>query len=271
MVTQTRKMLQELYPDRFNPVGPVGRAPRRTLRRRLLGKALALPDRALRPIGDRIGRFPKRRVLLVALLFLFASQCLILIHYYNKFLIMESDVHAAKSQVDVQLQRRKNIVASLNALVVAYARHEKDIFEHGIDTRTGLLRPQPAGPAGNGQAEKPAPRLPLPGLGADSALSRLLAVAEAFPGLRLSENYQRFMDALVDSETKIAEQRMLLNQRSNSMATAIGTFPALWYNRLLRFRVPMFYIADPDVNEPVRLELASGQGGPAAVQATQPE
>ena len=41
-----------------------------------------------------------------------------------------------------------------------------------------------------------------------------------------------------------------------TMATATSTFPAIWYNKLLRFKTPAFYVADADVEKAIKLELA---------------
>ena len=249
MVMQMRKVLKELYPDRFGKA----RNPAEVSDRRLLGRLLG---GKLKPPGMRFRRISRKQLTYAVLLALLISQALVLIYYYNKFLILESNVRAAKSQVDVQLQRRKNIVASLNTIVVAYAKHEKEIFERGIDTRKDMVRPAPAEPAKDAKAQNPGPRLAIPGLGISPDLSKILALGESFPGLRLSENYQRLMDALVEVEMKIAEQRMLLNHRANDMTTGIATFPANLYNLVLRFKTPTFYAADADVDKPIKLELA---------------
>ena len=249
MVMQMRKVLKELYPDRFGNA----RKPAEASDRRLLGRFF---DRRLKSAGTRLSRISKKRLACTALLALLIFQALMLIYYHNKFLILEANVHAARSQVDVQLQRRKNIVASLNTIVVAYAKHEKEIFERGIDTRKDMVHPAPAEPAKDAKAQNPGPRLAIPGLSVDPALSKILALGESFPGLRLSENYQRLMDALVEVEMKIAEQRMLLNHRANDMTTGIATFPANLYNLVLRFKTPTFYAADADVDKPIKLELA---------------
>lgn len=247
MAVEIRKVVQGLYPERFG-----------TSAKPVVVKQAQLVKRPNGSPAHR--RVPQRkrsrtRIILLLLIPTLAGYVGMHIYYYNKFVTMSADIHAARSQVDVQLQRRKDIVASLNAVVVAYAKHEKEIFEHSIDTRKDMVHPTPAlaeqGKDAQGQSAAP----PLPGFSLDTSLSRILAVAEAFPGLRLSENYQKLMDALVEVETKLAEQRMALNHATNDMSTAICTFPALWYNRFLRFEVPDFYAADPDAAKPITLDL----------------
>lgn len=249
MVMQMRKVLKELYPDRFGSARKPAEAPGKNLLGGLLIKKPKLN-------GGHFSRITKRHLVCAAAISLVTIQAFVIIYYYNKFLTMESDVHAAKSQVDVQLQRRKNLVAELNAIVVSYAKHEKGIFELGIDTRKDMVRSTPPAAAKDGKAQNQGAKFAIPGLTADSPLSKLLAVGESFPGLRLSENYQRLMDALVEVETTIADKRMELNHKSNEMATATSTFPAVWYNRVvLHYKVPQFYAADADVDKPVKLDL----------------
>jgi len=237
-MVQVRKVVRELYPDQFG----LGRQPVEVPKRRFLRR---FADRRLRQVGTHLAPVTRKRLLYALTLVLLAIAAWAFIYYYNKFTVLHADIRAAQSQIAVQLQRRKDVVASLNTVVVAYAKHEKGIFELAVDTRKELVRPAPAGP-----------RLPIPGLGADPAMSKLLAVAEGFPALRLSENFQRLMDALVEVETKIAEQRMLFNSRCNEMATALDVFPASAFNKVLRFKMEGFYTADDDVHKPAKLDLA---------------
>ena len=246
-MVQVRKVVRELYPDQFG----IGRKPIEVPKRRFLRR---FADRRLRQVGTHLAPVTRKRLLYALTLVLFAIAAWAFIYYYNKFTVLHADILAAKSQIAVQLQRRKDVVASLNTVVVAYAKHEKGIFELAVDTRKELVHPAAAGTAK--ESQNSGLRLPIPGFGADPAMSKLLAVAEGFPSLRLSENFQRLMDALVEVETKIAEQRMLFNSRCNEMATALDLFPAYVFNKLLRFKVESFYTADDDVREPAKLDLA---------------
>ena len=61
--------------------------------------------------------------------------------YYNTFLSMAYDVGEAEAQIGTQLQRRKNIILSMNVMVLDYAKHERDIFNHATDSRKDMLAP----------------------------------------------------------------------------------------------------------------------------------
>ena len=89
----------------------------------------------------------------------------------------------------------------------------------------------------------------------DALLSKVFAIAERYPDLRLSENFQRYMDALVDAETKIAEQRMIYNKRANDMSTAVGTFPGFVFAKLYGFEPPAFFEPEAEARKPPKVRF----------------
>ncbi|HUU14384.1 MAG TPA: LemA family protein [Terriglobia bacterium] len=251
-----RKILRTLYPGRFSGGNP--------------------NSSAARPGKGKWKRYILRALLVFALLNLF-----FLFFYYNSFLSMEYDVQEAMAQVDTQLQRRMNIILNLSLMVRDYAKHEREIFTHTTDTRKEMLGPDsgtpptqappsnrgqnspgPTAPEGlDGLRQKPAneldallskPQMTVGDL--DALLSRVFAVAERYPDLRLSENFQRFMDALVDAENNIAEQRMIYNQRANIMSTAVGKFPGFVFAKIYGFEAPLFFEPEDEARKPPKLE-----------------
>ena len=165
-------------------------------------------------------------------------NAILLWYYYNDFVSLEYDVEESKAQIDTQLQRRKNILLNLTTMVEDYAKHEKLIFKDIAEIRAALLTPNrkqqaaPDDPPGNPGA---------PPIGLDAVFSKFLAIAESYPALRLNENFERFMDALVDAENKIADERMTYNERANDMSTAIKVFPGNIFAWLYGFTAPPFF------------------------------
>ncbi len=86
-----------------------------------------------------------------------------------------------------------------------------------------------------------------------SLLSKIFAIAERYPELRLSENFQHYMDALVEAETKIAEQRMTYNERANDMSTAVGKFPGFVFARIYGFESPSFFEPEAEARKPPKV------------------
>lgn len=227
-----RKILRTLYPERFS-----GRNPNSS--------------------GARPRRRSWKRYILGALLVIILLKLVFLLFYYNSFLSLQYDVEESRAQIDTQLQRRMNIILNLSLLVRDYAKHEREIFTHTTDTRKDMLEPESGTPPKQGPrsdrgrnnpgaqvSEELDALLSKPQMTAgdlDALLSRVFAIAERYPDLRLSENFQRFMDALVYAEDKIAEQRMIYNERANIMSTAVGKFPGFIFAKIYGFEAPVFF------------------------------
>lgn len=162
-------------------------------------------------------------------------------HYYNLFLSMHYDVQEAHAQIETQLQRRKNIIDSLGLMVLNYGKHEKEIFMHATEARSAQQKARSA-------------RSRTKGGGAGAVLGQIMAVAERYPDLRLSRNFQRFMDAFVESERQIASERKIYNARANKMSTQVGRFPGLIFARIYGFKAPEFFRPEPEALKPPRLK-----------------
>lgn len=209
----------------------------------------------------------KRYIWLLILVIVLIKATLFLV-YYNTFLSLHYDVQEAQAQVDTQLQRRMNIILNLSIMVVDYAEHEREIFTHAVDTRKEMLEggalsegaPGPnqgdKGLAGQEAADLDAllarvrnqggeDQSPAAASDLETLLSKVFAIAERYPELRLSENFLSFMDALVDAENKIADQRMIYNKLANEMSTAVGKFPGFIFAKIYGFEPPAFFEPDP--------------------------
>lgn len=245
MAVPLRRILKIFYPDRFS-----ARQPKKT------GAS-----------------FITMRLVFRLLILILILKVVFLLFYYNTFLSMQYDVEESRAQIDTQLQRRKNIILNLSLLVRDYAKHEMEIFTHTTDARKKMVDPGSVMPpdgemapdTAGGRAALGAPQ----GLGSlisksqmtaddlNSLLSRVFAIAEQYPSLRLSENFQRFMDALVEAEDKIAEQRMIYNVRANDMSTEVGKFPGFLFAKIFSFEAPPFFEPEEEARLAPRVEYAS--------------
>ena len=211
---------------------------------------------------------PRRRnakkIVFYAVFLLVALKIAGLWYYYNTFLSMEYDIEESRAQIDTQLQRRKNILLNLTTMVEDYAEYEKGLFKEIAAIRaavmgSGGVRPDDqralapgtdgADPAVEAAAPTGAAGL-APGDPITALASRLLAIAEGYPEVKLHENFQKFMEALVDAENTIAEERKLYNVRANDFSTAIGVFPGNLFAKLFRFKPPVFVPADVERTAP---------------------
>ena len=96
---------------------------------------------------------------------------------YNRLVGLRNNVEASWKQVDVQLQKRYDLVPNLVETVKGYAAHEKEVFERVTEARASCINAQ--GPEQQGAAENM-----LTG-----ALKSLFAVSEAYPDLKANQNF----------------------------------------------------------------------------------
>jgi LemA protein len=131
----------------------------------------------------------------------------------NELVQQQEAIKAAWAQVDVALQRRADLIPNLVETVKGYAAQEKQIFESVANARSALLNAK--SPAEKMQANQ----------GLDSAIGRLLMVAENYPNLKSNENFLRLQDELAGTENRIAVERRKYNETIQRYNTTIGLFP----------------------------------------------
>ena len=118
---------------------------------------------------------------------------------YNGLVRLRNKVNEAWSGIDVQLERRHDLIPNLVTAVQAYATHERELFDEVAAART--LAQAAQGPAQAGPAEAV--------LG--QAVGKLLAVSEAYPALTATQNFRDLQAQLEGTENRIAVERMRYN------------------------------------------------------------
>jgi LemA protein len=131
----------------------------------------------------------------------------------NELAVQKEAIDGAWAQVDVALQRRADLIPNLVNTVKGFAGHEKAVIDSITAARAAL------GGARNPQ-EKIAANTQL-----DSAISRLLVVAENYPNLKANENFLRLQDELAGTENRIAVERRKYNEVVQRYNTQIALFP----------------------------------------------
>jgi LemA protein len=150
-------------------------------------------------------------IIIVALLVLVA---LIYVLVRNSLVNLNQRVGESWSGIDVQLKRRHDLVPNLVETVKGYATHERETFEKVTQARAAAM--QASGPAQAGQAE-----------GAlTAALGGLRVVAEQYPELRATENFQQLQRQLSELEDEIQASRRIYNSNVQVFNTRIQQFPA---------------------------------------------
>jgi LemA protein len=157
---------------------------------------------------------------------------------YNRLVRLRNEVDTGWANIDVQLQRRGDLIPNLVEAVRGYAAHERGVFEEVTKARSELQRAATPGAAGHANDVLSA------------AVGRLFAVAEAYPELKASENFLRLQEDLTDTEDKISAARRYYNATVMHFNTAIQSIPWVLVARPLGFREKEFFSAEGDTALP---------------------
>ncbi|HEX6699884.1 MAG TPA: LemA family protein [Gaiellaceae bacterium] len=152
---------------------------------------------------------------------------------YNRLVRLRNRAENAWAQVEVQLKRRHDLIPNLIQTVKGYAAHERSAFDSVTEARASA------------QQAKSVEQQAAAESGLTAALGRLFAVAEAYPQLRASENFQQLQGELEETEDKIAVARQLYNDAVLSYDNARETLPTSLVAGMLSFEPrPYFEIDD---------------------------
>jgi LemA protein len=133
---------------------------------------------------------------------------------YNKFTAQEEAIKGQWGQVEVQLQRRHDLIPNLVETTKAFAQQEKDVYQSIADARAkmaGATTPAEKIAAANAES---------------SALARLMVVVENYPQLKSNETFARLMDELAGTENRISSERTRYNARITEYNTTRRKFPS---------------------------------------------
>lgn len=152
-----------------------------------------------------------------------------LITVYNALIRMQSRVHEALSDIDVQLKRRFDLIPNFVSTVKGYATHESGVFEKVTEARARI--------ASGGT--------PLERAGAENALSgtlkTLFAVAENYPDLKANTTFIELQRELSDTENKIQASRRFYNAMVLELNSAARSFPTNILALMFGFREEKFF------------------------------
>jgi LemA protein len=154
---------------------------------------------------------------------------LVLVLLYNRLVRLRNRSENAWSQVDVQLRRRYDLIPNLVEAVKGYAAHERATFEEVTKARSAAQEAQTV--EQQAQAEN----------ALTGAIGRLFALAEQYPQLRATENFQNLQANLADTEQKIAVARQVYNDTVQTYDTALETVPTNAVAGIFRFKERQYF------------------------------
>jgi LemA protein len=184
-------------------------------------------------------------VWLIVLLAVILLLALAVVVIYNRLVRLRNRCENAWAQVDVQLKRRYDLIPNLVETVKGYASHERATFDEVTRARTAAQQAQ--GVEEQAQAENVL----------TAALGRLFAVAEAYPELRATENFQQLQAQLAEVEQNIVISRQVYNDAVLSYENALETVPTNIVAGMFNFQPRAYFETEDATREAPSVQFSN--------------
>jgi len=157
---------------------------------------------------------------------------------YNLFIKLTQRASEAWADIDVQLKRRYDLIPNLIETVKGYAAHERGVFEEVTEARAKATQVHV-------DPSNVTPEQITAMAGAEGALTeslgKLLAIAEAYPDLKASQNFSELQTELTDTENKIQAARRFYNANVRDLGIALQSFPSNIVGGMFKFEEREFF------------------------------
>ena len=170
----------------------------------------------------------------------------VVVSLYNSLVRLNVRTDESWSDITVQLKRRADLIPNLVSTVKGYATHEKSVFEDVANARSAIMSAK--GPAETAKADNML----------SSTMKSLFAVAENYPDLKASENFQQLQGQLTDTEDKIQASRAIYNSNVKDFNTKRKVFPTNIFAGMLGFKADREFFdagGDQSINQPVAVKF----------------
>ena len=162
---------------------------------------------------------------------------------YNGLVGKQQAVKNEFSNVDVQLQRRADLIPNLVNTVKGYTKHEEQVFSEIADARSRLLNAKTVDEKADANAQ------------VSSTLGRLLALSESYPNLKADQQFLRLQDELAGTENRIAVARRDYNAKVLDYNTSRQRFPTAVFASVMGFTPAEEFKADPGSREAPKVDF----------------
>ena len=153
---------------------------------------------------------------------------------YNGLVTARNAFKNAFAQIDVQLQRRFDLIPNLVEIAKQYMSHERDTLEAVIAARSAAQSGLAAAKGNPGDPEAMAALAAAQGQ-LNAGLGRLLAIAEAYPDLKANQNMMQLTEELSSTENKVAFARQAFNDAVMGYNTKREVFPSSIFAGMFNF------------------------------------
>lgn len=149
---------------------------------------------------------------------------MIFFSYYNKFIILKQRIENSRSQIDVQMKKRADLIPNLVSTVKGYAKHERTVFNEVTKARTSFMKAKNFDSKVKASSQM------------QSALKGVFAVAENYPELKASANFLQLQQETASIEDKIAYARQFYNDSIMEYNNTIKKIPGKWFADLYKVK-----------------------------------
>jgi len=167
---------------------------------------------------------------------------------YNRIQSLDERAQQFQGQIEVQLQRRADLIGNLVETVKGYAAHEQAVFTQVANARAGLVNAVRSGDSeqmANANAQ-------LTG-----ALGRLFAVVEAYPNLKADQNFRMLQDELTGTENRVAVSRNDYNTAVADYNAYIRQFPQVITAKVTGAKPRKYFTAAPGTTEAPKVDFST--------------
>ena len=173
---------------------------------------------------------------------------------YNNFVKLVQRAEEAWADIDVQLKRRYDLIPNLIETVKGYAAHESGVFAEVTEARAKAtqIHVDPSNITAEQIQAMAGAEAALGG-----ALGKLLAVAEAYPDLKASQNFSELQTELTDTENKIQAARRFYNTNVRDLAISLQSFPQNLIGNMFGFKEREYFELEEgsEEKEPVKVDF----------------
>ena len=168
-----------------------------------------------------------------------------IIAMYNSLVQARIKVDNAWSQIDVQLQRRFDLIPNFVETVKGYMTHEKETFEKITNLRSSWSQTQTVAEKANLDNEL------------STALKSIMAVAENYPDLKANQNFSELSEELRNTENKISFSRQFYNDTVTMYNTKLETFPSNIIANIFKFKPDeLFEVKDETTKQNIKIDFS---------------
>ena len=167
-----------------------------------------------------------------------------LIAIYNKLVTLRQRVQNAWSQIDVQLQRRFDLIPNLVETVKGYMTHEKDTLTKVTELRASWADAKTVEDKAKLEGEL------------SNTLKTIMAVAENYPNLKADQSFNNLQAELSDTENKISYSRQFYNDTVTIYNTKLETFPSNLVASMFGFKAStLFNVESEEAKKAVKVQF----------------